>query len=157
MRLVLQRVSSASVSVGGREIAAIGKGYLLLLGVEQGDTAADGAWLARKVAGMRLFPDEAGKLNLALGEVGGAVLVVSQFTLLAALDKGTRPSFHRAAAPEEARGLYARFVGRLGEALGPGAPEVRQGEFGADMQVALVNDGPLTLVVEARGKTVTGG
>ncbi len=152
MKLVLQRVRSASVTVAGRQVSAIGQGYLLLLGVAQGDTEADGAWLARKVVGLRLFPDVNGRLDRTLAEVGGAVLVVSQFTLLAALDKGARPSFHRAEAPEPARVRYERFCAQLGDAMGPGAAAVARGEFGADMQVELVNDGPLTLLIDTRDR-----
>lgn len=148
MRIVLQRVSSASVSIAGREVGAIGRGFLLLLGIEKGDTAAAGARLAGKIAGVRLFPDETGKLNRTLREVGGGVLVVSQFTLFGTLDKGTRPDFHRAAPPAEARELYSRFLDQLALALGPEAPPVARGEFGADMQVSLINDGPVTLILD---------
>lgn len=148
MRIVLQRVSSASVSIAGREVGAIGRGFLLLLGIEKGDTAEVGARLAKKIAGVRLFPDETGKLNRTLREVGGAVLVVSQFTLFGTLDKGTRPDFHRAAPPAEARELYELFLDQLATALGPDSPPVARGEFGADMQVSLVNDGPVTLVLD---------
>jgi D-aminoacyl-tRNA deacylase len=150
MRIVLQRVSSASVTIAGREVGAIGRGYLILLGIEQADTPAEGAWLAQKLATLRLFADEAGKMNLTLRQVGGAALVVSQFTLLGSLDKGARPSFHRAAPPAEARALYEQFLVQLAAALGPDAPPVRHGEFGADMQVSLVNDGPVTLVIDSR-------
>jgi D-tyrosyl-tRNA(Tyr) deacylase len=150
MRILLQRVSSASVTIAGREVAAIGRGYLILLGIEQADTSAEGAWLAQKLAALRLFADEAGKMNLTLRQVGGAALVVSQFTLLGSLDKGARPSFHRAAPPAEARALYETFLGQLATALGPDAPPVARGEFGADMQVALVNDGPVTLILDSR-------
>lgn len=148
MRIVLQRVSSASVSIAGREVGAIGRGFLLLLGIEKGDTAAAGARLAGKIAGVRLFPDETGKLNRTLREVGGGVLVVSQFTLFGTLDKGTRPDFHRAAPPAEARELYSRFLDQLALALVPEAPPVARGEFGADMQVSLINDGPVTLILD---------
>lgn len=149
MRVVLQRVASASVEIDGRVVGRIGRGYLILLGIEQADTSADGEWLTRKIAPLRLFPDDSGKLNRTLREVGGGALVVSQFTLLASLDKGTRPSFHRAAPPAEARALYAEFLVRLADALGPDAPPVERGEFGADMRVSLVNDGPLTLVIDS--------
>lgn len=150
MRIVLQRVSSASVAIAGREVAAIARGYLVLLGIEQADTAAEGAWLAQKLAVLRLFADEAGKMNLTLRQAGGAALVVSQFTLLGSLDKGARPSFHRAAPPAEARALYQQFLIQLAAALGPDAPPVACGEFGADMQVSLVNDGPVTLILDSR-------
>ena len=154
MRIVLQRVSSASVSIAGREVGAIGRGFLLLLGIEKGDTAAAGARLAGKIAGVRLFPDETGKLNRTLREVGGGVLVVSQFTLFGTLDKGTRPDFHRAAPPAKARELYECFLAQIASALGPGAPTVERGEFGADMRVSLVNDGPVTLVLDAPAPAV---
>lgn len=146
MRLVVQRVTSASVTIAGREVGAIGRGYLVLLGIERGDTPESGAWLARKLASARLFPDDSGKLNRNLREVDGRALVVSQFTLFGTLDKGTRPDFHRAAPPDVARTLYETFLGQLeGELLEP----VARGDFGADMQVALVNDGPVTILLEA--------
>lgn len=147
MRIVLQRVSSASVATSGREISAIGRGYLVLLGIETGDTADDGARLARKLAAARLFADERGKLDRNLREVDGRALVVSQFTLFGTLDKGTRPDFHRAAPPNLARTLYESFIGQLEAELGE---PVARGEFGADMQVSLVNDGPVTLILDSR-------
>lgn len=147
MRIVLQRVASASVTIAGHEVSAIGRGYLVLLGIEAGDTADDGARLARKLASARLFADEQGKLNRCLREVNGRVLVVSQFTLFGTLDKGTRPDFHRAAPPAAARTLYEAFLGQLEAELGE---PVGRGEFGADMQVALVNDGPVTLILDSR-------
>lgn len=146
MRLVVQRVSSASVTISGREVAAIRRGLLILLGIERGDTAEGGAWLARKLAVARLFPDDSGKLNLNLREIDGRALVVSQFTLFGTLDKGTRPDFHHAAGPVEARALYETFLGQLEVELGE---PVARGEFGADMQVALVNDGPVTLILDS--------
>jgi D-aminoacyl-tRNA deacylase len=146
MRLVVQRVSSASVTIAGREVGSIARGYLILLGIEREDTPEAGAWLARKLASARLFPDDSGKLNRNLREVDGRALVVSQFTLFGTLDKGTRPDFHRAAPPASARVLYETFLGQLeGELLEP----VARGEFGADMQVALVNDGPVTLILDS--------
>ena len=148
MRIVLQRVRSASVSVADREIAAIGRGYLLLVGIEKTDTPVAGERLARKIAALRLFPDAAGRMSLPLREVGGAVLVVSQFTLLADLARGNRPDFHRAAPPATARTLYDAFLDQLRAALGPDAPALQTGEFGADMRIALVNDGPVTLVLD---------
>jgi D-aminoacyl-tRNA deacylase len=146
MRLVVQRVSSASVTIAGREVGSIGRGYLILLGIEREDTPEAGTWLARKLASARLFPDDSGKLNRNLREVDGRALVVSQFTLFGTLDKGTRPDFHRAAPPDSARVLYETFLGQLeSELLEP----VARGEFGADMQVALVNDGPVTLILDS--------
>ena len=144
MRVILQRVSSASVTISGRVAGAIGKGFLLLVGWTHGDTPAQNAWMAEKVAGLRLFADADDKMNLALADVGGAVLVVSQFTLYGNAEKGRRPSFIDAARPEEAIPLYNDFVAELRTA----GLKVETGEFGAMMDVALVNDGPVTLVLE---------
>src|SRR6188474_792746 len=138
MRVILQRVSSASVSISGRVAGAIDKGFLLLVGWTHGDSPAQNAWMAEKVAGLRLFADAEGKMNLALADVGGAVLVVSQFTLYGDAEKGKRPSFIDAARPEEAIPLYESFKKKL-SALGL---PVESGEFGAMMDVELVNDGP---------------
>jgi D-tyrosyl-tRNA(Tyr) deacylase len=146
MRAVVQRVSSASVTIAGRRIAAIDRGLLVLLGIERTDTPEAGAWLARKLASARLFADDSGKLGLDLRAIAGRALVVSQFTLFGTLAKGTRPDFHRAAPPDLARALYETFLGQLEARLGE---RVERGEFGADMQVALVNDGPLTLVLDS--------
>jgi D-aminoacyl-tRNA deacylase len=144
MRVVLQRVARASVSIDGRAAGAIGRGFCLLVGLTHGDTDATVDWMAEKVAGLRLFPDAEGKMNLGLDEVGGAVLVISQFTLYGDAAKGRRPSFIAAARPETAIPLYQRFVGALrGRGL-----EVATGEFGADMQVEIHNDGPVTLILE---------
>ena len=147
MRVVLQRVSSASVTVEGRVTGAVERGLLVLLGVAQGDTPADGEWLAQKIAALRIFEDDAGKMNRSVVDIGGGVLVVSQFTLLASTKKGTRPSFNGAAPPAEARALYETFLTQMAAALGR---PVACGEFGAMMQVALVNDGPVTLVIDSR-------
>ena len=144
MRIILQRVREASVTIAGREAGRIGRGYLLLVGFTAGDSAADCAWMADKVVGLRLFADGEGKMNLDLAAVGGAVLVVSQFTLYGDAAKGRRPSFIAAARPEEAIPLYEGFVAALRER----GVEVATGEFGAEMQVALVNDGPVTLQLE---------
>lgn len=146
MRAVLQRVREASVAVGGREVGRIGRGFLVLLGVAEGDTEADLAALAAKVPVLRVFDDAEGKLNLSLVDVGGAVLVVSQFTLLADTRKGRRPSYTRAMRPETAAPLVDGFARRLAEQ----GVAVQQGVFGANMQVALVNDGPVTLVLDTR-------
>ncbi len=145
MRIVLQRVKSASVTVGGERISEIGAGLLLLVGVAQGDGEAEADWLAKKIAGLRIFNDESGKMNLSLEDVGGEVLAVSQFTLLADTRKGKRPSFVGAAPPEEAERLFDYFCERLREA---GVGSVKTGSFGAMMDVALVNDGPVTIVLE---------
>jgi len=144
MRVVLQRVSEASVTIDGQRVGAIGRGFLLLVGFTHGDTEAEVTWMAEKVAGLRLFTDEAGKMNLGLDEVDGGLLVVSQFTLYGDAAKGRRPSFIDAARPETAIPLYESFVAKLRAAGRP----VATGEFGADMQVALVNDGPVTLLLE---------
>jgi D-tyrosyl-tRNA(Tyr) deacylase len=144
MRLVLQRVSRASVTIDGRVTGAIGLGVCLLVGFTQADTADQVVWMADKVAGLRIFADADDKMNLSLGEVGGAVLVVSQFTLYGDASKGRRPSFVDAARPETAIPLYERFITDL-RARGL---DVKTGEFGAKMQVELVNGGPVTLVLE---------
>ena len=144
MRVILQRVSQASVTIDGRVSGAIGKGFLLLVGWTHGDTPVQNAWMAEKVAGLRLFGDAEGKMNLALSDVGGAVLVVSQFTLYGDTEKGRRPSFIAAARPEAAIPLYEDFVIQLRKS----GLQVATGEFGAMMDVALVNDGPVTLVLE---------
>jgi D-tyrosyl-tRNA(Tyr) deacylase len=145
VRIVLQRVKDASVTVGGKRISEIGAGLLLLVGVAQGDGEAEADWLAEKVAGLRIFNDESGKMNLSLRDIGGEVLAVSQFTLLADTRKGKRPSFVSAAPPEEAERLFDYFCERLREA---GVGPVRTGSFGAMMDVALMNNGPVTIVLE---------
>lgn len=145
MRIVLQRVSEASVAVDGDRISGIGPGLLLLVGVAQGDGESEADWLADKVAGLRIMGDEAGKMNLSVRDVGGAVLAVSQFTLLADTRKGKRPSFVGAAPPEEAARLFDYFCERLRTA---GVEDVQTGRFGAMMDVSLVNDGPVTIVLE---------
>ncbi len=144
MRVVLQRVRKASVTVAGRVTGAIDQGYCLLVGFTHGDTAAQVDWMAEKVAGLRLFSDAAGKMNLGLGEVGGAVLVVSQFTLYGDAAKGRRPSFIDAARPELAIPLYHRFL----DALRGMGMTVAAGEFGAEMLVEIHNDGPVTLILD---------
>jgi D-aminoacyl-tRNA deacylase len=145
LRVVLQRVKEASVTVGGEVISSIGTGLLLLVGVAAGDGEAEADWLAQKVAGLRIFNDGDGKMNLSVRDVGGEVLAVSQFTLLADTRKGKRPSFVGAAPPEEAGPLFDYFCERL-RATGVG--RVETGSFGAMMEVALVNDGPVTIVLE---------
>ena len=141
MRAVVQRVTEASVQVNGEVISQIERGFLVLVGIAPGDGETEAAYLARKIAGLRVFEDDAGKMNLALADVGGAVLAVSQFTLYGDMRKGRRPSFTDAAPPEHAEPLYRRFC-QLLEA--EGVP-VAQGVFQAHMAVALVNDGPVTL------------
>ncbi|MCG6957441.1 MAG: D-tyrosyl-tRNA(Tyr) deacylase [Gemmatimonadetes bacterium] len=145
MRVVLQRVARARVTVSGEPTGEIGRGHLLLVGFRDGDGDTQIEWMADKVLGLRVFGDADGKMNLALDEVGGDLLVVSQFTLYGDTRKGRRPSFVEAAPPEVAIPLYERFVGLLRERA-PG--RVETGEFGAMMQVELVNDGPVTLVLE---------
>lgn len=142
MRAVVQRVSEASVRIGGAVRASVGPGLLILLGVEPADTAEDIAWLSGKLARLRIFSDEQGLMNRSVRDIGGEALVVSQFTLYASTKKGNRPSFTDAARPEVAIPLYEAFVRRLEADLGR---PVATGEFGADMQVMLVNDGPVTL------------
>jgi len=144
MRVVLQRVSRARVTVAGRATGEIGRGLLLLVGFREGDGDAEVEWMAEKVAGLRVFADEEGKMNLSVEEAGGALLVVSQFTLYGDARRGRRPSFVGAAAPEVAEPLYERFVRSLRER----DLQVRTGEFGAMMEVELVNDGPVTLILE---------
>ncbi len=149
MRLVLQRVSSASVTVDDAITCQIGLGLLILAGIEHDDTADDLAWLVSKVTQMRIFADAEGKMNLSVKDSGGDLLVVSQFTLYASTKKGNRPSFIRAARPETAIPLYEQFLALLEAEMGK---PVARGIFGADMQVALVNDGPVTLCIDSRAK-----
>ena len=144
MKVLLQRVRRAAVRVGDETVGEIGRGLLVLLGVERGDRAEDADYLADKTAELRIFGDEAGRMNRSLEEVGGACLVVSQFTLAGSTRRGRRPSFDRAAPPEEASALYARFVARLEQR---GIP-VATGTFRAMMEVELVNDGPVTLLLD---------
>ena len=145
MRVVLQRVSRAAVRVDGETIAEIGKGFLILVGVRNGDTEKDAEYLAEKCFGMRVFDDQEGKMNLALSDVGGSALAVSQFTLYGDCRKGRRPSFTDAAQPEVGERLYEHFVSRLREM----GVHVQTGKFGARMQVEMVNEGPVTFVLES--------
>jgi D-aminoacyl-tRNA deacylase len=147
MKVVVQRVAEAAVEIEGQVVGRIGRGLVVLVGVERGDTAADAEWLAAKVAGLRIFPDEAGKMNWSVAEAGGETLVVSQFTLLADTARGNRPSFVRAARPEEAVPLYERFLALLEPLVGR---PLARGVFAADMRVSLVNDGPVTIVIDSR-------
>ena len=148
VRAILQRVSRAEVRIDGRVAGSIGRGFVVLLGVAQDDTDADAAFIADRTLGMRVFADDAGKMNLALDAVGGALLVVSQFTLLADTESGRRPSFIRAAPPGEARRLYEHFVSLARERN----VKVETGEFGASMEVDLVNDGPVTIILDSRNR-----
>ncbi len=149
MRAVIQRVTHARVSIGGREKSAIGQGYLILLGVEAADGPDDVEWLVRKVAGLRVFDDDGGVMNRSILDVAGEALVVSQFTLFASYKKGNRPSWLRAARHEISIPLYGLFCRRLSEAIGR---EVGTGEFGADMQVELENDGPVTICMDTKNR-----
>ena len=148
MRAVVQRVSRAEVRVEGRVAGRVGRGFVVLLGVAVGDSESDAAHLVDRIIGMRVFADDAGKMNCSLGQVGGALLVVSQFTLLADANSGRRPSFTRAAAPDEARRLYEHFLS-LARMAGV---KVEPGEFGATMDVEMVNDGPVTIILDSRDK-----
>lgn len=148
MRLVVQRVSRAEVRVEGGSIARIGRGLLVLLAVEKGDAAADLDWCADKVLNMRIFEDSARKMNLSALDAGGAILVVSQFTLLGDLSRGRRPGFERAAPPEEAEAMIEAFVERLRRA----PLTIATGRFRAFMEVELVNDGPVTLILDSRSR-----
>ena len=145
MRIVLQRVESASVTVAEEKVSEIGPGLLLLVGVAHGDGEPEADWLAKKISGLRIMADDEGKMNRSVLEAEGEVLAVSQFTLLGDTRKGRRPSFVQAASPEDAEPLFDLFCQRLREA---GVSSVKKGRFGAMMDVALVNDGPVTLVLE---------
>ena len=149
MRVLLQRVSAASVNIAGSTHGQIGRGLLVLLGIEATDTAEDIDWLCGKLSRLRVFPDAAGTMNRSVVDVGGDFLVVSQFTLYASTKKGNRPSYLRAARPEVAVPLYEAFVARLGEVSGR---RVATGRFGADMQVQLTNDGPVTIWIDSRAR-----
>jgi D-aminoacyl-tRNA deacylase len=147
MRAVIQRVTRADVKIAGNTVGEITGGLVVLLAVADNDTPTEGEWLAGKIARLRIFADSAGLMNRSLEETGGGVLVISQFTLLASTRKGTRPSFNRAAPPELARTLYENFLRQMEAALGR---SVACGEFGGDMQVSLLNDGPVTLVIDSQ-------
>jgi D-tyrosyl-tRNA(Tyr) deacylase len=149
MRLVIQRVSEASVTIDQTVTGRIGAGLMILCGIEHDDTAEDVAWLVQKVTQMRIFSDAEGKMNLSVKDIGGGLLVVSQFTLHASTKKGNRPSFIRAARPEQAIPLYEQFMSALEADTGR---KVERGVFGADMQVALINDGPVTIVIDSRAR-----
>lgn len=149
MRAVIQRISHASVTIEGQVKSSIGKGFLVLLGVEAADTREDADWLCRKIAGLRVFDDDKGVMNLDLAGVDGKVIVVSQFTLMASYKKGNRPSWLRAATHDIAIPLYEYFVSTLSVAIGK---PVGTGEFGADMKVELLNDGPVTICMDTKNK-----
>lgn len=149
MRTVVQRVKQASVTVNGSVASAIGQGLLLLLGIEATDTEEDIQWLSHKVLGLRIFDDEEGVMNRNIQDVGGDIIVVSQFTLMASYKKGNRPSWIRAAGHEHAVPMYERFVEVLSEGLGK---PVGTGVFGAEMQVELINDGPVTICMDTKNR-----
>ncbi len=147
MRAVIQRVSEASVTINGKEKAAIAKGLLVLVGVEDADNLEDIEWLSGKIVRLRIFADDQNLMNLSVQEAEGEILAVSQFTLHASTKKGNRPSFIKASKPETAIPLYKKFLNRLSADLGK---PVKSGEFGADMQVRLLNDGPVTIIIDTK-------
>ncbi|MCX6275368.1 MAG: D-aminoacyl-tRNA deacylase [Bacteroidetes bacterium] len=149
MRVVIQRVTEASVKISGKIKSEIGNGLLVLLGIEEADNAEDIEWLCGKIARLRIFGDLEGVMNLSLLESGGEVLLISQFTLHASTKKGNRPSYMKAAKPEVAIPLYEKFILQLGKETGR---EIHTGEFGADMKVSLVNDGPVTIIIDSKNK-----
>jgi len=149
MRALLQRVSSAQVSVDGQVVGAIGPGLLVLLGIHKADTDADGDWIARKILAIRIFEDDAGKMNRSVQEIGGALLVVSQFTLYGSLLKGTRPGFSDAMPGPQAKVFYDAWVAKLRQSC---TLEIKEGVFAATMAVQLVNDGPVTIMLDSRRK-----
>ena len=148
MRAVIQRVKSASVAIDEKIVGEINQGFMILLGIHEEDTKEDVDYLVRKIAMMRVFEDEAGKLNLSIDAISGSILSISQFTLYADTKKGNRPSFVKAARPEQAIPLYDAF----NDGLRQKGLEVETGEFGADMQVSLINDGPVTIIMDTRDK-----
>ena len=149
MRIVIQRVRHASVTIDGKIKSHIGQGYLILLGIEQNDTGEDIEWLSKKVAGLRIFDDENGVMNKSILDIDGEILVVSQFTLMASTKKGNRPSWFRAATHDISIPLYQEFCKVLSSTIGK---EVQTGEFGADMKVELLNDGPVTILMDSKNK-----
>lgn len=149
MRAVIQRVSRASVTIEGNVRSAIGNGLLVLVGIEDADTPEDLEWLSGKIVNLRIFNDDQGVMNVSIKDNGGDILLVSQFTLLAATKKGNRPSYIRASKPEVAVPLYEKLIARMGADLGK---PVQTGEFGADMKVELLNDGPVTILIDTKNK-----
>ena len=149
MRTVIQRVSQASVTIDGIEKSRIGWGLLILLGIETEDTTEDLQWLCKKISSLRIFSDEAGLMNLSIQDIAGEIIVVSQFTLFASTKKGNRPSFIRSARPETAIPLYEQFVETLRQ---ESSRPVKTGEFGADMKVSLLNDGPVTILIDSKNR-----
>jgi D-tyrosyl-tRNA(Tyr) deacylase len=149
MRAVIQRVTEASCHVDGNITGQIGKGFLVLLGIEDADSDEDLQWLAQKIVGLRVFGDENGLMNKALGDIDGSILLISQFTLFAQTKKGNRPSFIRAAKPDNAIPLYEKMISVL-EALS--GEKIAAGIFGADMKITLLNDGPVTIIMDTKDK-----
>lgn len=149
MRAVIQRVANASVTIEGRTAGRIGRGLLVFLGIEDADTVEDISWLSGKIVNLRIFNDREGVMNLSVGEISGEVLLVSQFTLFASTKKGNRPSYAGASKPGIAIPLYEKMIGQLSSDLGVG---IQTGEFGADMQVELLNDGPVTILIDTRNR-----
>lgn len=149
MRAVIQRVSEASVTIEGAVHAAIGTGFMILVGIEETDTHEDIEWLSKKIAELRVFADDEGKMNLSLRDIDGEILLISQFTLHASTKKGNRPSYIKAAKPDVAIPLYEKFIAGVSLAIGK---TVKTGAFGADMKVTLVNDGPVTIIIDSKNK-----
>lgn len=149
MRAIIQRVSSASCSIEGKISGEIGMGFMILLGIEDSDTDEDLSWLAQKISNMRIFSDENGLMNKALADVQGNILLVSQFTLFASTKKGNRPGFTRSAKPDFAIPLYEKMIRELGQLTGT---KIQTGVFGADMQISLVNDGPVTIIMDTKSR-----
>ena len=149
MRVVIQRVSEASVLINHKIIASVKKGLVVLVGIEKKDTNEDSLWLANKISKLRIFSDEDEKMNLSISQIDGEIIIVSQFTLHAKTKKGNRPSFIHAANPEQSIPLYEQFKKDLSLAIGK---QVQSGEFGADMKVSLTNDGPLTIMIDTKNK-----
>lgn len=149
MRLVIQRVKNASVSISGKLFSKINNGLLILVGIASDDSLEDIVWISKKIIGLRIFSDEKGKMNLDIKSINGEILLVSQFTLHASTKKGNRPSFIKAAIPEIAIPLYQQLIESLEKELGK---EIGRGEFGADMQVELINDGPVTIIIDSKNK-----
>ncbi len=149
MKIVIQRAISASVTIDNQPFSAIDKGLMLLVGIEHEDDLSDAQWLVSKIVNMRIFDDEEGVMNLSVIDIGGAILSVSQFTLQASTKKGNRPSYIKAARPEVAEPLYNEFNALLKGALGA---EVAKGKFGADMQCSIVNDGPVTIIIDSKNR-----
>jgi len=149
MKAVLQRVSKAEITINGKEIRRSGKGLVVLLGIGTSDTEQDADWLIKKITLMRIFNDDKGKMNLSVSDINGSILLVSQFTLMASVKKGNRPSFDPAAEPDYAEKLYNYFLTELKK-----VPDIKteSGEFGADMKIALVNEGPVTIIIDSRNR-----